>query len=148
MTARLAQLLGSESTVLAEVAAQADERAGFALSRGRFPKPAARMDPNEDAVLAVAEGDRWLLIAADRNFGLDAARAATEAIRASAAGDAGRRPRRRLVVRVAFRRARDAVTVALSACDESNGGASAGLWLRLVSEPSSGEHCVSQAVEV
>ena len=87
-TADTVRLLGSDVTVLGEVArATLGTRAGLALSRGRFPKPEVWLDPNEDAVLVARHGERWLLAAVDGHRGFDAARSAVEAV-AAVAGEA------------------------------------------------------------
>ncbi len=85
MAADKVGLLGSDSTVLGEVAsAGLGGRAGVALSRGRFAKQDVWVDPNEDAVFAAHDGDRWLLVAIDGHFGFDAAEATMELMDASA----------------------------------------------------------------
>lgn len=73
------------------VASRLDGRCAIALSRGRYPKRGRAVDPNEDAVLAVAGPGGHLLGVADGHSGFDAARAATAAV-ASAARPLLRRP--------------------------------------------------------
>jgi PPM family protein phosphatase len=78
---RLAALWGHEHPDLGAVAtASCGPAVGVALSRGRFPKAYAHLDPNEDAVVAAVCGDRWLLAVADGHSGFDAARAALEQV--------------------------------------------------------------------
>lgn len=77
----LVALWGGDHPTLDELAVDAlGERAGVALTRGRFPKPYPHLDPNEDAVLAAAGERGWLLAVADGHSGFDAARAALEAV--------------------------------------------------------------------
>lgn len=64
------------------VVSRLDGRCAIALSRGRYPKRAAALDPNEDAVLAAAGPGGHLLAVADGHSGFDAARAATVAVAA------------------------------------------------------------------
>lgn len=81
----LVALWGGDHPTLDELAVDAlGERAGVALTRGRFPKPYPHLDPNEDAVLAAAGERGWLLAVADGHSGFDAARAALEAVAAQA----------------------------------------------------------------
>lgn len=81
MTAQCVALWGEDHPVLDEVAvAELGERLAVALSRGRFPKPYAHVDPNEDAVLAALGSTGRLLAVADGHYGFDAARAALEAV--------------------------------------------------------------------
>lgn len=119
MTADTVRLLGSDSTVLGEVSSAEVERAGVALSRGRFPKPKNWVDPNEDAVLAAHDGDRWLLVAADGHFGFDAARAAIGAIETLASETLADDRDGRTVMAATVDRARDAVAESLSTADEA-----------------------------
>lgn len=133
MTAGIAQLLGTDSTVFGEVAAMpADRRAGVAMSRGRFPKAGAWVDPNEDAVLVAADDDRWLLMAADGHLGFDAARAAAVAVRRNAMDVLADDRHGQLVVRDVFERARQEVAEALSACDQSRARSRTTLSIALV----------------
>lgn len=111
-------LLGRDSTVFGEVTSAEVGRAGVALSRGRFPKPKMEVDPNEDAVLAACDGDRWLLVAADGHFGFEAALAAMQAIEALAPSllfDSGKG---QAIMIAAIERAREAVATALSGVDD------------------------------
>ncbi len=114
------RLLGSDSTVLGEVAtAEVGGRAGVALSRGRFPKQDMWVDPNEDAVLAAQDGDRWLLVAVDGHLGFDAARATMRAIASIASEMLTDDRDGRVVVAAAIDCARAWVAEALSATDEA-----------------------------
>lgn len=120
VTAGTVRLLGSDSTVLGEVAtAEVGGRAGVALSRGRFPKPDVWVDPNEDAVLAAHDGERWLLVAADGHLGFDAARAAMNAIGTVVPEALADDRDGRLVVAATIDYARKSVADALSAIDEA-----------------------------
>jgi serine/threonine protein phosphatase PrpC len=120
VTADTVRLLGSDSTVLGEVAtADVGGRAGVALSRGRFPKPDVWVDPNEDAVLAAHDGDRWLLVAVDGHLGFDAARAAMSAIGTVAPETLADDRDGRVVVAAIIDYARESVVEALSATDEA-----------------------------
>lgn len=78
----LAVLMGEDHPDLGHLATKTlDDRTAIVLSRGRFPKPYAHVDPNEDAVLAAAvlAGVRVLSVA-DGHNGFDAARAAMGAV--------------------------------------------------------------------
>lgn len=119
MTAQRVRLLGSDSTVLGQVSSDQVARAGVALSRGRFPKPKAWLDPNEDAVLAARDGDRWLLVVADGHLGFDAALAATRAIDALAPDVLSDDRDGRTVVAATIDHARESVAAALSATEEA-----------------------------
>lgn len=76
----IAVLWGADHTRLGDIATGEVTRAGVALSRGRLAKDYQWVDPNEDAVLAAAEGARVLLAVADGHHGFDAARAAMLAV--------------------------------------------------------------------
>jgi serine/threonine protein phosphatase PrpC len=79
-------LLGENHTDYGAVAVEeiSDDLA-VAISRGRFPKSYPHVDPNEDAVFASTDGTFTVMAVADGHNGFDAARAAIEAIRDSAA---------------------------------------------------------------
>jgi serine/threonine protein phosphatase PrpC len=85
-SARIA-LWGADHPDLGATAVEAlDARTAIGLSAGRLPKSYWHLDPNEDAVLAMADGERRLLAVADGHNGADASHAALEAISAAAAG--------------------------------------------------------------
>lgn len=119
VTAETVYLLGSEASVYGQVASDEVGRAGVAISRGRFPKSVAWVDPNEDAVLAARAGDRWLLVAADGHFGFTAALAAVNALRSAAPQLLSDDGDGRTVVRSAVERARAEVAESLSTVDET-----------------------------
>jgi serine/threonine protein phosphatase PrpC len=76
---------GGNHPELDEVAAQTlGERTAVALSRGRYPKGYAHLDPNEDAVMAAVGGEATLLAVADGHNGVEAPEAAIAAIAALA----------------------------------------------------------------
>lgn len=80
-------LYGADHTELGEVASgEVADRAGYALSRGRYPKGYASVDPNEDALLVASDGEAWLLAVADGHSGVGASHAAVAAL-AEAAPD-------------------------------------------------------------
>lgn len=105
------------------VVSRLDGRCAIALSRGRYPKRAAGLDPNEDAVLAAAGPGGRLLAVADGHSGFDAARAATAAV-ASGATPLLRRPPRepRGALRALLGDAERAVSAALAPRDGPRAG--------------------------
>lgn len=119
MTAQSVSLLGSDSTILGEVSSGSVGRAGVALTRGRFPKSMAWVDPNEDAVLAAQKGDRWLLAAADGHHGFDAARTAMSSIRARMSDVLADDRDGRSVLTALFEHARGQVAESLAAVEEA-----------------------------
>ncbi len=79
---RTVTLLGSDYPTLGEVAtASLAPAAGLALSRGRYPKSYAHLDPNEDAAFAAWGSQGSLALVADGHNGFDAALAAVLAAR-------------------------------------------------------------------
>lgn len=118
MTTDGVTLLGSDSTVLGEVSTGCVGRAGVALTRGRFPKPIAWVDPNEDAVLAAQHADRYLLAVADGHHGFDAALAAIQQIESTVSQVLSDDRDGRTVVRDLFERAREQVAAALTAHED------------------------------
>jgi len=112
-----------------------DERTALALSRGRFPKPYAHVDPNEDAVLAACGSGGWLLAVADGHFGFDAARAALGAVEARGDALVGaplRRPEMEL--RELCAAAQDAVVKALEHAVEPRTGSRTALTVALATD--------------
>ena len=82
-----ALLLGEDHTELAEVAIrEITPYLAIGISRGRFAKGYAYVDPNEDAVYAATDGTTTVLAVADGHHGFDAARAAISAIADTAIG--------------------------------------------------------------
>jgi serine/threonine protein phosphatase PrpC len=82
-----ATLWGIDHEELGPIAsAAAGERAGVAISRGRFPKRYRYEDPNEDAVAAVAGPRATLLVIADGHNGATASHIAVQAL-LNAVGD-------------------------------------------------------------
>ena len=78
---RSALLLGEDHTELGGIAVdEVTPRISIAISRGRFPKPYAYVDPNEDAVFALTDGATTILAVADGHKGFDAARTAIQAV--------------------------------------------------------------------
>jgi serine/threonine protein phosphatase PrpC len=76
-----AALWGRDHEELDRIAsASAGERAGLAISRGRFPKAYRYEDPNEDVVAVVAGPRATLLVCADGHTGLTASHVAVEAV--------------------------------------------------------------------
>jgi len=76
-----AVLYGVDHTELGAVASgEVGGRAGFALSRGKFPNGYSYVDPNEDALLVASDGEAWLLAVADGHGGIGASHAAVEAL--------------------------------------------------------------------
>ena len=76
-----ALLLGEDHTELEEVAIrEITPNLAIGISRGRFPKGYAHVDPNEDAAYAATDGTTTILAVADGHHGFDAARAAIIAI--------------------------------------------------------------------
>ncbi len=73
-------LLGADAPHLGEVAVGAAAGVAAGLSAGRFPKAMPSIDPNEDAVLVVADGDVVLLGIADGHNGAVASHAAIRAL--------------------------------------------------------------------
>lgn len=74
-------LLGSQHHELGAIATRAlPPGIGAAISAGRFPKPVAPVDVNEDAVFAAAGGGATLLAVADGHGGFEAAHAAVTAL--------------------------------------------------------------------
>ncbi|MEA3502778.1 MAG: hypothetical protein U9R47_08390, partial [Actinomycetota bacterium] len=70
-------LLGSDHTELGEVEiAELSPHVAVGISRGRFPKGYAHVDPNEDAVFAATDGTTAIIAVADGHHGFDAAEAA------------------------------------------------------------------------
>ncbi len=133
MTVQAVELLGSDWTTLGEVAtAELGGRAGVALSRGRFPKPKMWIDPNEDAVLAASDGERWLLVAADGHLGFDAAKAAVTAITAMASEALADSRDGRTVVEAVIDQARASVAETLSAVEEARSRSRTALSVVLV----------------
>ncbi|MBA2318868.1 MAG: SpoIIE family protein phosphatase [Euzebyales bacterium] len=79
---RTVTLLGSDYPNLGEVAtASLAPATGLALSRGRYPKSYAHLDPNEDAAFAAWGSQGSLALVADGHNGFDAALAAVLAAR-------------------------------------------------------------------
>ncbi len=77
----IAVLYGRDHTELGVVASgQVGGRAGFALSRGKYPKAYPYVDANEDALLVASDGRAWLLVVADGHSGVAASHAAIEAL--------------------------------------------------------------------
>ena len=77
----IAVVYGADHTELGDVASgEVGGRVGFALSRGKFPKGYAHVDPNEDALLAASDGEAWLLAVADGHSGVAASHAAIAAL--------------------------------------------------------------------
>lgn len=132
MTAQSVTLLGSDSTVLGEVSSGCVGRAGVALTRGRFPKPVAWVDPNEDAVLAAQFGDRWLLAAADGHLGFDSALAAMSSIRARMSDVLADERDGRAVVGDVFKHAREQVAESLATVADERMASRAALSVVLV----------------
>lgn len=115
MQTGLIVLWGDEHPVLDEVAdARLDEHTAVAISRGRFPKPYAHVDPNEDAVLAAAGPDGLLLAVADGHLGFDAARAAIQAVAERAGALVGVVGDASAALQDTCRAARDAVAKAVA----------------------------------
>lgn len=81
---RVVLLRGSEHSRLEELAVDAAEHAGVALSRGGHKKVYAHTDPNEDAALLVQGEGGILLAVADGHQGAEAAEVALERVRAHA----------------------------------------------------------------
>ena len=78
---RSALLLGQDHSELGGIAIdEVTPRISIAISRGRFPKPYAYVDPNEDAVFALTDGTTTVLAVADGHNGFDAARTAIHAV--------------------------------------------------------------------
>lgn len=74
MTVSAVLLLGSNHTELGEVATEElPPQVAVGISRGRFPKGYAHVDPNEDAVFAATDGTTTILVVADGHHGFDAA---------------------------------------------------------------------------
>ncbi len=74
-------LLGSDHQDLGEFEIEeVSPLIAIGISRGRFPKGYAHVDPNEDAVFAATDGATTILAVADGHNGFDAARAAILAI--------------------------------------------------------------------
>jgi serine/threonine protein phosphatase PrpC len=83
-----AALWGRDHEELDEIAsATAGERAGLAITRGRFPKAYRYEDPNEDVVAAVAGPRATLLVCADGHSGLTSSHVAVEAVLAALGDD-------------------------------------------------------------
>lgn len=115
----VALLWGRDHEELGQVAQAAlPPRGGIAISRGRFPKAYAHLDPNEDAVLAAYGDAGWLLAVADGHNGVDAAEAALASIARAAPellASVGMEPGR--LLRRLGRGARDAVSERLAGSD-------------------------------
>lgn len=74
-------LLGQDHSELGGIGIEeVTPRISIAISRGRFPKPYAYVDPNEDAVFALTDGTTTVLAVADGHNGFDAARIAIHAV--------------------------------------------------------------------
>lgn len=96
------------------VDAALDDQVGLALTRGRFRKGYAHVDPNEDAVLAVRGPRGVLLVVADGHGGIEASHAAVEAIATAADRQLATPERAEVVVAELFRAARAEVGRALA----------------------------------
>lgn len=109
-------LWGEDHPQLGQRAVQSlDEGCAVGLSAGRLPKSYGHLDPNEDAILALADGDRRLLAVADGHNGANAARAALEGILDVAQrGLAGQKPDD--LVSALLRAGADAVTTHIAGC--------------------------------
>jgi serine/threonine protein phosphatase PrpC len=110
-----------------------DSRCAIALSAGRLPKPTPKVDPNEDAVLAILGTDGYVLAVADGHRGSDAARGALMGVAAAAAGaapDAAARPER--FVSDLFRAAASGVAATLENVEEARQRSRTALTLTLV----------------
>lgn len=80
-------LYGADHTELdAATVADLDAATTVALTRGRFPKGYASVDPNEDAVLGAAGPAGRVLAVADGHNGVEASHAALRALAAHAEG--------------------------------------------------------------
>jgi serine/threonine protein phosphatase PrpC len=76
-----AALWGRDHEELDRIASvAAGERAGLAITRGRFPKTYAYEDPNEDVVAAVDGPRATLLVCADGHSGLTSSHVAVETV--------------------------------------------------------------------
>lgn len=76
-----ATLWGEDHEQLDRIASEAaGERAGVAITRGRYPKAYRYEDPNEDAVAAVAGPRATLLVCADGHNGLTASHTAVRTV--------------------------------------------------------------------
>jgi len=90
-TTRSVLLLGSDHTELGEVEISVlSPNTAIGISRGRFPKGYAHVDPNEDAVFAATDGTTTVLAVADGHHGFDAAKAAITALAGATAKIIGR----------------------------------------------------------
>lgn len=78
---RSAVLFGRDHTELGKLAVvEITSRLAIGISRGRFPKGYAHVDPNEDAVFASTDGETTVLAVADGHNGVSASHRAIEAI--------------------------------------------------------------------
>jgi hypothetical protein len=78
---RTGLLLGSGHENLGEFEIEeVSSHIAIGISRGRFPKAYAHIDPNEDAVSAATDDTTTVLAVADGHNGFDAARTAILAI--------------------------------------------------------------------
>ena len=135
---RLAVLWGDQHIELGEIAAEPlPPRAAIALSRGRFPKDYHAVDPNEDAVLAASGPAGWLLAVVDGHNGLDAARAALDAVAGHAEAllaDPALQPE--AAIEGLFDRARAAVAERLRQAEPSRRGSRTALTIALLTDGS------------
>jgi serine/threonine protein phosphatase PrpC len=117
------------------VSAALGERAAIALSRGRFPKGYAHLDPNEDAVIAAVGSEVTLLAVADGHNGVEAADAAIGAI-ADAAAKLIDEPLHdgALVVEDLFAEARTAVGEAIRVAPEERQSSRTALSVALIAD--------------
>lgn len=82
---RSAVLFGRDHTELGKLAViEITPRLAIGISRGRFPKGYAHVDPNEDAVFAATDGETTVLAVADGHNGVDASHQTIEAIASTA----------------------------------------------------------------
>jgi serine/threonine protein phosphatase PrpC len=81
MTAKLSVLWGRDHTELREAAVEAaGPGVAIGLTRGRFPKGYAHVEPNEDVVAAAVGSRATLLVVADGHHGCAAAEVAVETV--------------------------------------------------------------------
>jgi serine/threonine protein phosphatase PrpC len=119
------------------VSAAVGEHAAIALSRGRYPKGYAHLDPNEDAVLAAVGAEATLLAVADGHNGVEASEAAIAAIAAVAeALAAAPIEEPELLVEDLFAEARTKIGQVLSAAEEERRASRTALSVALVVDDS------------
>ena len=130
---RSASLWGDDHTNLGDIAViGVGERTAVALSRGRYPKGYRHLDPNEDAVLAAAQGSKTLLVVADGHRGFDAARAAVSAVEDRVPQLLSHRQEAAAVVLDAMEAARQSVCEALASVEPERSGSRTTLAIALL----------------